>query len=350
MKIKDFIISQNKNIKDAIHKINKNNQRTLFVVNQKNILIGSITDGDIRSYIINPKCDLNILVKKIMNRRPTYFFKNEFNPKKERKIIKENIKIIPIVNKKFEIFKIIKSSEVRKLKLSDIPLLIVAGGAGKRLRPLTEKIPKPMVKINNRPILEYILIDAKNQGIENVFISIGYLGSKIKKYFKNGEKFGVKIHYINENKPLGTAGFIDKLKNQKKMDTILVTNGDVMSRIDYLSLLNFHQKKNAAATMAVKEYQIKSKFGIVKDLKNEFLRVEEKPTFKYLINAGQYILNRFTFKYIKKGEKIDMPNFFMRLKKSKQKIFIYSFSNDWSDIANMNDLNNFKKNFEKFYE
>ncbi len=349
MKLENFLINQNENLENAIKKISLNNQRTLFVINYKKKLIGSITDGDLRSLLLRSDTKKNLQVKKLMNKKPLYFFLGEYNKEKERKILKENIKIIPIVNKKLQILKVIQSESVRKIFLSEIPLLIVAGGLGKRLRPITNKSPKPMVKINGKPILEYIINDAREQGIEKIIISIGYLGKKIEKYFQNGKKFGVSIKYISENKPLGTAGFLGKLKN-KKMKTLLITNGDVMSRIDYFSLLNFHNQKRSNATMAVKEYQIQSKFGVVKDLKNKFIKVEEKPTFKYLINAGQYVLGKNVFKYVKNGENIDMPNFFMRLKKLKKKIFIYAFSNDWSDIANVKDLDNFKRNFEKFYE
>ncbi len=349
MKLKDFLINQNENLEKAIKKISSNHQRTLFVTDNKNKLIGSITDGDLRSLLLRSGEKKDLQVKRLMNKKPLYFFSGEYKKDKEKKIIRENIKIIPIVNKKLKILKVIQSENVRRIFLTKIPLLIVAGGLGKRLRPITNKSPKPMIKINGKPILEYIINDAKEQGIEKIIISIGYLGKKIIKHFQNGKKFGVNIKYISENKPLGTAGFIGKLKN-KKIKTLLVTNGDVMSKIDYFSLLNFHKQKCSNATMAVKEYQIQSKFGVVKDLKNKFIKVEEKPTFKYLINAGQYVLENNVFKYIRNGENIDMPNFFMRLKKLKKKIFIYAFSNNWSDIANEKDLNNFKKNFEKFYE
>ena len=349
MKLEDFLINQNEKLEKAIKKISSNHQRTLFVTDNKKTLIGSITDGDLRSLLLRSGEKKDLQVKRLMNKKPLYFFSGEYKKDKEKKIFTENIKIIPIVNKKLKILKVIQSENVRRIFLTKIPLLIVAGGLGKRLRPITNKSPKPMIKINGKPILEYIINDAKEQGIEKIIISIGYLGKKIIKHFKNGKKFGVNITYISENKPLGTAGFLGKLKN-KKIKTLLVTNGDVMSKIDYFSLLNFHNQKHSNATMAVKEYQIQSKFGVVKDLKNKFIKVEEKPTFKYLINAGQYVIENNVFKYIRNGENIDMPNFFMRLKKLKKKIFIYAFSNNWSDIANEKDLNNFKRNFEKFYE
>ena len=349
MIVKDFLINQDCNIRDAIKKINKNSRRTLFVVNKKKKLIGSITDGDLRSLFLKGNISNQILVKKVMNKNPIFLYFGEYNKNKEKKLLQNEIQIVPIINKKQEIINIIERENIRKIFLAKIPLLIVAGGLGKRMRPLTERIPKPMVKISGKPIIEYIIRDAKNQGIENIIISTGYLGKKIKNFFGNGKKLKININYLEENKPLGTAGFINKLKNEK-IETLLVTNGDVMSKIDYFSLINFHLNKKSNATMAVREYQIQSKFGIVKDNKNKFIKVEEKPTFKYLINAGQYVLEKKVFKHVKKNESIDMPNFFMRLKKLRTKIFIYSFSNSWNDIASVKDLNHFKKNFEKFNE
>ena len=206
------LINKNKSIGLALKKLNKNSMQILFVVGNNKKLLGTITDGDIRRGFIN-KLTLNDNVEKIYNKN--FLFINENLSYENAKLIMQSnsIRCLPILDKEKKIINFFS------LEQSDIPkkkniFLIMAGGFGKRLLPITRKIPKPMLKIGNKPILEHIITKAKNDGFENFIISVHYLSKKIIEYFKDGEKFGVKISYIKEKVPLGTAGALRFLKKK----------------------------------------------------------------------------------------------------------------------------------------
>ena len=197
----------------------------------------------------------------------------------------------------------------------------MAGGRGKRLMPLTENCPKPLIKVNGKPILEIILEQCINAGIVNFYISVHYLSNKIIDHFGNGEKWNVKINYLNENIPLGTAGALTLLpKNLKK--SILVMNGDVLTKLNLNEILSFHNNQQSIATICVKEHNVQIPYGVV-DVEGYNLEgFVEKPTYKYLINTGLYIINPAIVDFCKKDQYLDMPELLTLAKQSNNKISV----------------------------
>ena len=203
----------------------------------------------------------------------------------------------------------------------------MAGGFGKRLMPLTKETPKPMLPINGVPLLERIIEDLKANGLTDIFISVFYKKEVIKKYFQNGEKFGVSIKYIEEKEPLGTAGCLFYLK-EEKMNNILVLNADIYTDINYKKLIQNHTSSKAKATMCAVVHQYKFPFGIIEKLPNGGIKIDEKPKITKLANAGVYLLKKEVFSKMKYGS-IDMT----KLISSCKPVNIFTLFEDWTDIG-----------------
>ena len=210
-------------------------------------------------------------------------------------------------------------------------MLIMAGGKGLRLRPLTKKIPKPLLIVNKKPIIEHIITIAKNQGIKNFYISINYLGHKIKKYLGNGSKLGIKIKYLEEKKPLGTAGSINLIKKFDK--PIIVTNSDVISKINFKEMLSAHKKSKSPLTIVAKIFYEKDNYGRIIASGNTVKKVIEKLEQNLLINAGIYIIDPKIKKIIKNFEYLDMTDLINRALKKKLKIKIFPIHEKWLDYG-----------------
>ena len=235
-----------------------------------------------------------------------------------------------MLNTKKQVLDIYTKKKVESLNL-DITMLIMAGGKGMRLRPLTNKIPKPMLLVNNRPLIENIIINAKKKGISNFIISINYLGKKIKEYLNNGEKLGVKIKYLNERKPLGTVGSLSLLKNFNK--TIILSNADIISDIDYYEMLNYHNKKKSILTVSAKIIKNTINYGNLITKGSRISNIVEKPVKDLKINAGIYVINPKIKKFLKKNTYQDMTDLINLLLKQKCKVEIFPLHETWTDYG-----------------
>ncbi|MEA3230032.1 MAG: nucleotidyltransferase family protein [archaeon] len=219
--------------------------------------------------------------------------------------------------------------------------VILAGGKGTRLRPLTYAVPKPLLPINEKPMLEHIIVHLKNHGITEFIISIGYLGYQIKNYFKDGSEWGVNIEYTEEKKPLGTAGCLNPIKDKLK-ETFLLVGGDNLTNLDFSKFIKFHKSHKGIASVALFELEQKVEYGIYAIDKNKKIeKFEEKPTFKY--NAGTMIfcLEPEIFKFIPKNEDEESINITDHvipvLLLSKIKLYGYPFNDYWLDVGRLSD-------------
>lgn len=229
--------------------------------------------------------------------------------------------------------------------------IILAGGKGTRLNPYTTILPKPLVPVGEYPILEIIIRQLKHYGIKDLIISTGHLAQLIESYFGNGKRFGVKIRYVKENKPLGTAGAIAIINDLKK--DFIVMNGDILTTLDYRKLLNFHLNKKGAATIGVTKRLIKDDYGVIEiDGRLELANYIEKPVHSFCISMGINALNVRCRDYINKDEAIGMPELFLRMKKDKEKVYCYETMDFWLDIGRPDDFrtaqDEFIKNTQRF--
>lgn len=330
-------LSKKSKLFDAIQKIDKLITKTIVIKDKKNRFLGTITDGDIRrllikGYSLETKI-INILKKKYITSSNQSSDKEIYNIMK-----KHSINCVPILDKKNAIQDIRYLYQFHNKTFKNF-FIIMAGGKGTRLMPLTKKIPKPMIKIQEKPILEHIILNAKNEGFENIILSINYLGKLIKKYFRNGKKFGVNISYLTESKPLGTCGSLSLIK-KKLVNPIIVCNGDLISNIKFSELMDFHNRNKADITVVTKPYETINPFGVVKLNNNRIVDIEEKPSIKSNIIVGTYVLNSNILKFLKKNKKIDMTDFLKNLSKKNKKILTFPLYESWADIGNPKDLAN----------
>ena len=216
----------------------------------------------------------------------------------------------------------------------------MAGGFGRRLRPLTNTIPKPLIKINNKPILEIIIENFKQYGLTNIFITTFYKSDSIKKYFQNGDRFGVSIQYLKEKKPLGTAGALSMLDKESIKKPIIVINGDIITKVNFDSLLKYHEKHNCDLTICSKNYLVKVPYGVLDFKRDNVADLLEKQSFDFQINAGIYVISNLALKELKKVKKIDMNEFIKILINKKYKIKAFPLHEYWTDIG---EIDQFKK-------
>jgi NDP-sugar pyrophosphorylase family protein len=219
----------------------------------------------------------------------------------------------------------------------NISVLILAGGLGKRLRPLTFSIPKPMVNINGAPLISHLISSLIKYNLNDLYISTGYLSEVIMNFCKNGEQFGAKIKYINEKSPLGTAGPIGLVDIDKIKNSLLVINGDIVTNLDFNKFIQFHISNKADITVAVKEHVLESRYGTVDISKKKILKINEKPKYNHIISAGIYLLNKSILSNFPKNS-IDMPEFINDQIDKNKDIYPYLFKEKWVPVEESNDI------------
>jgi len=333
---KDVAIPKNASIKEAINILNKTGLHIVLVVSEFDNLIGSISDGDIRRGMLRGE-NLESSVLNILNNKPLVVRENLPYKYVIELMNVNNIHQIPVVNHKNEIIDLCLWENITIGKKFDNLIVVMAGGRGTRLRPHTDKIPKPMVRIGEKPMLELILNKAKTEGFENFIFSINYLGNIIEDYFQYGQSFNVNIDYLRESNELGTAGSLSLLEFTPTQP-IIVTNADVITDLNYADLLNFHNKFNSIATMAVRLHKYQNPYGVVTVEGMNIKRFEEKPVAITYINAGVYVLNPEAISHLHKNIYCDMPSLFDKLINLGYKTLAYPIHEFWADAGSHNDI------------
>lgn len=287
--IENIKISPNTTIKEALSIISNGAIKIAIAANKNGKLLGTLTDGDIRRGFLKG-LNLNSKVSSIIFRKPVVAKITDSENKIFKISILKKIYQIPIVDKNQKVLGIHILDELLKLQTKSNRVIIMAGGKGMRMRPLTKDIPKSMLKVGNKPILQIIIERFKESGFENFTICVNYKSQIIKNYFADGKKFNVKIEYINEKKRMGTAGALSLFKKKLKEPFFLI-NGDLLTNLDFEKMLDFHYEHNAKATMCIKEFNVESPYGEVVLRDENIQSIEEKPKHKFFINAGVYILD-----------------------------------------------------------
>ena len=339
---RDSIVKINTPIKIAIERLNKVGIKIALVLDENFRLLGTISDGDFRRGMLSG-ITLEDTVEKIMNKNPRTV--NEGTSRLEILKLMNDTKIlqIPIVDRNNSVIGLHLWDDISvQAKYSNI-MVIMAGGKGSRLHPQTENCPKPMLLVAGIPILEHIIKRARSQGFNHFIIAINYLGQIIEDYFKDGHKFGVKIEYLHEDVPLGTAGALSLLSHKPER-AFIVTNGDVITDINYSDFLEYHTVQNAAATVAVHTHEFQIPYGVVQINGLEVESYEEKPIVSSLINAGVYALDPDILDLITEPKFRDMPELLDISRDLKKKVIVYPLHESWIDIGRPIDLEIANKN------
>jgi dTDP-glucose pyrophosphorylase len=331
------ILSDKSIIRDAVELLEKSKFGTVFVLDGNSQLMGTITDGDIRRSIMKGSgLDVNIL--NTVNVNPIVVRK-DYSKDEIKDILKDlSIKHIPVLDSDNRLIDVVGAPKFHE-NIYDNPIFLMAGGFGTRLRPLTQDIPKPMLHVGDKPILETIILEFKKQGFWNFYISIHYLHEKIKLHFLNGESLGVSIKYIYEEKPLGTAGALGLLPDSAKKMPLILMNGDLLTKANFEKILDLHNEKNCSATICVREYDFQVPFGVVESQKYKVKKIVEKPTHKFFVNAGIYVLSTDVVKNIVKNQELDMPDLLNFEIQKKNEVAIFPLHEYWLDIGRISEFN-----------
>ncbi|MBU2881831.1 nucleotidyltransferase family protein [Psychrosphaera sp. B3R10] len=333
---KNVVISEEMSIKGALAVIDKEALRIALVVSN-NKLIGTITDGDIRRGILKG-VGLDEAVTLVMNNNP-FSLTSEIDATTVKRLMQEkNILSVPLVDQNGVLVGLRTLNETLSVEKKENPVFIMAGGFGTRLRPLTDNCPKPMLKVGGRPMLEILIENFKKHGFYKFYISTHYLPEVIEEYFGNGENFDVDIEYVYEENPLGTAGALSLLPDNIPNLPLIMINGDILTNVDFSKVLGFHLKNKSDATMCVRDYEIQVPFGVVEGLGHEITGIVEKPTYRYFVNAGIYIVSNEIIKSLPKNERLDMPNLFEIKKKDKFTVLKFPVHEYWLDVGRHADF------------
>lgn len=334
--VEKHTIIKNSNVREALIKLDIiGTDAILFVTGENNTLIGSLTDGDLRRGFIKGLGFEDSLLDFIQP-NPSYIFEGEFVMDKLEDYKERKFKIIPVLNTNNQIVEIINFREQSTIIPADA--IIMAGGEGKRLHPLTEDTPKPLLKIGGKPIIEYNVDRLKQVGIKNITLSINYLGSQLVDYFGDGLDRKLNIQYAREDKPLGTIGSIHLVK-EFKHDDIIVMNSDILTNIDLKDFYKSFKESNADMAVAATSYHVDVPYAVLEaDEKNKVISLKEKPKYTYYSNAGIYILKKELLKMIPQNQFYDITDLMERILEMNLKLITYPLNGYWLDIGKHEDF------------
>ncbi len=336
-------------LSDVLLILNKETvSKIVLVVDDNQRLMGTITDGDVRRALLEGFT--------AQSKASDVMFP-EFKSVKSGISVNEiqqvfqalNVQQLPEVDENKKLLGLHLINDIYEEKISNSAVLIMAGGLGTRLSPLTDKCPKPMLRVGDKPILELILNNLKDQGFRKFFVSINYLGKQIIDYFGDGSNYGVTIDYIEEGKRLGTAGALSLLpKSVAKMSSpLIVINGDVLTKVNFKGLLEFHNELGSDITVCVRDYSIQIPYGVVNIEKNQVLSISEKPTEKYFVSAGIYALNPHILNKVIENTYLDMPDFLAGLLAVDSSVAAFPIHEYWMDIGQHENLSQAKIDFQE---
>jgi dTDP-glucose pyrophosphorylase len=334
-------------VREAIQCIDAGGMQIALVVDAQHKLIGTISDGDVRRGILRG-VSLDSPSGGIMNRAPTVVASGE-----EREVIIATMRArhlhkIPVLDSQGRLVGLETLGELVRPAPRENIVVLMAGGLGARLRPLTEARPKPMLVIGGRPILETILLNFIESGFHRFYISVNYMAEVVKEHFGDGSRWGVEIRYIHEPERMGTAGAVGLLPEQPRAP-VIVMNGDLLTKINCASLLDFHLSHAATATMCVREYDLQVPYGVVKLKEHRLLSVEEKPVHRFFVNAGIYVLSPEAMALIPPSF-YDMPTLFEKLVAEGRETAVFPIREYWLDIGHLADLEKANGEFGVHFE
>lgn len=332
---KDHLILLGSKVKDALLLLNELAQDSiLFVVDKNDKLIGALTDGDVRRGLIKG-FTIESLIDEIIEENPKFIVKGENNVQKIIEYRDQNFRILPIVDENHKVVNVINFRIIKSYL--PIDAVIMAGGRGQRLQPLTDTIPKPLLKVGDKPIMEHNLDRLVLFGIDDFWISVKYLGEQIENHFGKGIEKNIKIEYVWENKPLGTIGAVSQITNFEH-DYILITNSDLLTNIDYEQFfLDFIRQEADLAILTI-PYQVNVPYAVLETNHGCVMSFKEKPTYTYYSNGGIYLIKKEMLKYIPKDTFFNATDLIEKLIKNEFKVVSFPFSGYWLDVGKHEDF------------
>jgi dTDP-glucose pyrophosphorylase len=327
--VNKLILKSDTAFEEAVSLLDKNGIGFLPVVNEQNYLIGILTDGDIRRAFLNKISDLD----KIINKNPIVAYEHEPRHEIIRRLQALKRRQMPVVDVNGKFIDAVVLNDFTQRSPGN-KVVIMAGGLGTRLGDLTRETPKPMLLINGKPILQRIIEQFKYQGFTSFILCLNYKSQVIMDHFRDGSELGVSIQYTQEEKRLGTAGALSLIDRQALKLPFIVTNADIITRLDFGDLVDTHTKSKADATLCVKQYSMQMPYAnIMTDSDGNLVGLEEKPQIPFKVNAGIYVLNPLALEEIPSNEFFDMPSLLQKLKTTNKVVKTYGIDDYWIDVG-----------------
>lgn len=340
---KQISVSPETPIIGALEIIDNGSAQIALVVDKNGLLLGTVTDGDVRRGILSG-VSLDAPVKSVMNTKPIVTRSNESHEKLLNQMRTQEILQLPIVDKNGKLVGVRFLKDLINRQSDKRHVILMAGGFGKRLSPLTDDCPKPMLKIGGKPILESLINNLAEHGFNRFTLAVHYQADVIQSYFEDGSRFGVEIDYVHETEPLGTAGALSLLSFVPSR-AFLVMNCDLVTNIDFKKLLHFHESQEASATMCVQLQSFQIPFGIVQLDNQQVIEIEEKPIKNYFASAGIYVLEPSLLQSIPYKKHMDMPDLLQKIIVKGGKVNAFALREDWLDIGRLEDFKRAQTSF-----
>ena len=346
---KNVLLGPNSPLSVAILVLDREDSKIVLVVDDSGQLLGTITDGDIRRGLLNG-VSLDDRISIVMNSDPKACYLGE-----DPLIIKSRMKSLgirqmPILNKEGLVCGLETLKHFSDTVRRNNPVMIMAGGFGKRLRPLTDNVPKPMLKVGGKPILERIIERFVEAGLHEFYISTHYKAEIVRKYFGDGARWGVEIQYIHEDEPLGTAGALRLLPPSITKLPLIMINGDILTNINYANLIDFHEKHQGLASICVKEYEYQVPYGVIEWRDNKFGGIVEKPIRRFFVNAGIYVLDNSLLNARAGAGNQDMPSLLDSVVLSGGVVTTFPVHEYWMDIGHMEEFKRAQREVDWMFE
>ncbi|MES3037942.1 MAG: nucleotidyltransferase family protein, partial [Bdellovibrionota bacterium] len=319
----------------ALEILNTTGVQFVVITDDDENLLGAVTDGDIRRGLLKG-IQIQDKLEKVMNAKPTSLPYNSSKKDILRLMRERDFLHLPLVDSKNRVKAIISLTELMRIKKKDNHVVLMAGGLGSRLAGLTSNCPKPMLKVGGKPILETTIETFKEHGFHNFVIAVNYMSEMIEEHFKDGSHLGIKIQYLKEKTRLGTAGALS-LYDLNNGLPFLVMNGDLLTKLSFTDLLEFHNAHKNDATMSLRQYEHQIPFGVVTTENEQVLKIEEKPIRGFFVNGGIYVLDPKVISLIPKDTYFDMPTLLEQLIETGKKVGAFPFFDYWIDIGRMDD-------------
>ena len=342
------LISEFSTIHQAIASIENSVTQICLVTDQDRRLLGTITDGDIRRAILSG-LGMDAPISGIMNTTPRVASESESREALLDIMANDCIRQIPILNQAKRVVDLAYIDDLLTINSKQSNwVVLMAGGLGTRLRPLTNDRPKPLISVGDKPLLETIIETFVQQNFRQFYLSINYKAEMIKSHFKDGSKWNAEIRYLEEDQRLGTAGPLSLIPETTE-DPLIVMNSDLLTRVSFHQLLDYHAQQEAKATMCVREYDFQVPYGVVEIEDNQIKNIEEKPVHNFFVNAGIYVLDPNVLGLIQKNEALDMTLLFDRIITADYKTSAYPIHEYWLDIGQMDDFHRANNDIKKVF-
>jgi dTDP-glucose pyrophosphorylase len=341
------IVGSDATVSEAIAAIESGSIQVALVLDGQDRLVGVVTDGDIRRGLLRG-IQLSGLAADVMNRSPVSVLATLSREERLHLMRQKSIRQLPLLDDGGKLIGVETFDELIETPHYPNPVLIMAGGLGERLGALTRERPKPMLNVGGRPLLETIIRNVVQQGFRNIFISVNYRAEMIMDHFGDGSALNARIEYVREAERLGTAGALGLLPQPSELP-VVVTNGDILTTVNYGALLDFHNGTSAEATMAVREHKVHVPYGVVTANDGYLEGIREKPTESWYVSAGIYVVGPSVFRHVERGVHIDMPTVLERVVAGKGRVAIYPIREYWLDIGRMEDFEQAHAEFNEVF-